>query len=149
MGSGASMQVSPAEMNAYGEPNSNSRKIARNQKRVFEPQPSNLHVDINELLDGDEVDENARKHIVHALSGFFFLQSSVEEANPKMDMLIRGMKKETLLKGKPLITEGESGDKLYVVEKGDLEVTINGTVIREVSNGSLLGELALLYDAPR
>jgi len=147
------MQVTPAEMSAFGGSEmagvSVSRKTTRNQKRVFEPQPSNLHVDINELLDGDEVDETARKLIVHALSGFFFLQSSEEEANPKMDMLIRGMKKEIMVKGKSLITEGESGDKLYVVEKGDLEVTINGTVIREMSTGSLLGELALLYDAPR
>ena len=126
-----------------------SRKILRNEKRIFERQPSNINVDISSLLDGDEVDENARKLIVNALSGFFFLQSSVEDANPKMDLLIRGMKREQVPEGSTLITEGESGSKLYVVEKGDLEVTINGTIIREMSSGALLGELALLYDAPR
>ena len=126
-----------------------SRKILRNEKRIFERQPSNFNVDISSLLNGDEVDENAKKLITSALSGFFFLQSSVEDANPKMEMLLRGMKKEVVDEGCTLITEGESGSKLYVVEKGELEVTINGTVIREMTSGALLGELALLYDAPR
>lgn len=126
-----------------------SRKILRNEKRIFERQPSNINVDISSLLNGDEVDENARKLIVNALSGFFFLQSSSEEVNPKTDLLIRGMKREQVGEGHTLITEGESGSKLYVVESGTLEVTINGTVIREMQSGALLGELALLYDAPR
>mmetsp|Transcript_20666 Transcript_20666/g.35120 ORF Transcript_20666/g.35120 Transcript_20666/m.35120 type:complete len:688 (-) Transcript_20666:138-2201(-) len=149
MGSAGSIQLSPREMNHISDDAGVSRRTVRNQKRVFEPQPTNLNLDINELLDGDEVDENARKLLVKALSGFFFLQSSAEEANPKMDMLIRGMKREVVSEGSTLITEGESGNKLYVVEKGELEVTINGTVIREMTTGALLGELALLYDAPR
>jgi len=153
MGSGASVQLSPRgeHMVEGGQmvEVSASRKILRNDKRIFERQPSNINVDISSLLNGDEVDENARKLIVSALSGFFFLQSSVEDANPKMDMLIRGMKREEIDEGCTLITEGESGSKLYVVEKGELEVTINGTVIREMTSGALLGELALLYDAPR
>lgn len=126
-----------------------SRKILRNEKRIFERQPSNINVDISSLLNGDEVDDNARKLIINALSGFFFLQSSPEEMNPKMDLLLRGMKREVIDEGCTLITEGESGSKLYVVERGELEVTINGTVIREMQSGALLGELALLYDAPR
>ena len=48
-----------------------------------------------------------------------------------------------------LITEGEPGNKLYIVETGELEVTINGDYIRTMTVGSMLGELALLYDAPR
>lgn len=66
-----------------------------------------------------------------------------------MDLLIRGMKREEVDEGFLLITEGESGSKLFVVESGTLEVTINGTMIREMSKGSMCGELALLYDAPR
>jgi CRP-like cAMP-binding protein len=153
MGSGASVQLSPRGGHVVegGEVMevSASRKILRNDKRIFERQPSNINVDISSLLNGDEVDENAKKLIINALSGFFFLQSSAEDANPKMDMLIRGMKREEVHEGSVLITEGESGSKLYVVERGNLEVTINGTVIREMTSGALLGELALLYDAPR
>lgn len=35
------------------------------------------------------------------------------------------------------------------MDSGVLEVTINGEKVREMSKGSMLGELALLYDAPR
>ena len=45
--------------------------------------------------------------------------------------------------------QGEPGSKLYIVDSGTLEVSINGEKIREMCKGSMLGELALLYDAPR
>jgi CRP-like cAMP-binding protein len=121
----------------------------RNVKRIFDHQETTYDMDINSLLDGDFVDEANRTLLRNALSGFFFLQSSAEEVNPKMDLLIKGMKREEFAAGFTLITEGESGSKLYVVESGTLEVTINGSLIRELSKGHMLGELALLYDAPR
>jgi CRP-like cAMP-binding protein len=153
MGSGSSVQLSPRGehiiQDGHAMEITGSRKNFRNEKRIFERQPSNFNVDITALLDGDVVDENSRKLIVNALSGFFFLQSNENDENPKMDLLIRGMKREEVAEGVALITEGESGSKLYVVERGELEVTINGSVIREMGSGALLGELALLYDAPR
>lgn len=106
-------------------------------------------MDLNSLLVGEVIDEPSRALITNALSGFFFLQSNPDEANPKMELLMKGMHREEFDEGFLLITEGESGSKLYVVESGTLEVTINGTVIREMGRGNMLGELALLYDAPR
>lgn len=35
------------------------------------------------------------------------------------------------------------------MESGELEVSINGEVIRQLSRGAMMGELSLLYDAPR
>eukprot|EP01038_Epipyxis_sp_PR26KG_P007545 gene7545-10280_t len=165
MGSASSIQMSPRgsenppidgvlgedELDANGKKKDIRSSVRRNQKinhRIFDRQETN-DVDINTLLTGDPVTEDTRKVLITALSGFFFLQSSTDEINPKMDLLIKGMKKETFNAGFLLITEGESGSKLYVVESGDLEVTINGTVIRQMGKGSMCGELALLYDAPR
>ena len=45
--------------------------------------------------------------------------------------------------------QGEPGSKLYIVESGTLEISINGIKVRDMGKGSMLGELALLYDAPR
>jgi CRP-like cAMP-binding protein len=167
MGSSASIQLSPRgstvieenDLNRDTAPSSQSKKETgagggaaanrRNPKRIFERQETSYDLDINSLLVGDAVDEPTKALLSHALSGFFFLQSNAEEANPKMDLLMKGMRKEEFDEGFLLITEGESGSKLYVVESGTLEVTINGTVIREMTRGSMLGELALLYDAPR
>lgn len=155
MGSASSIQLSPRGSTVVDESDflkvdgNKKENLKRNGKRIFERQASNVNMDISKLLDGDDVDEKTRVLLVNALSGFFFLQSSAEEANPKMDLLIKGMKREEFEEGYLLITEGESGSKLYVVESGELEVTINGSVIREMTKGSMLGELALLYDAPR
>lgn len=121
----------------------------RNVKRIFERQESSGDLDISSLLVDEPKDDATRALINKAFSGFFFLQSNDNEVNPKMELLLRGMCREEFTEGYLLINEGESGSKLYVVESGTLEVTINGTVIREMGRGSMLGELALLYDAPR
>jgi CRP-like cAMP-binding protein len=156
---GSVIQVSP-RASASQEPEaeipiqvaSHSKKEAgnrRNKNRIFERQETNYDLDISSLLVGEPIDEATRGLLVNALSGFFFLQNNPDESNAKMDLLIKGMRREEFDEGFLLITEGESGSKLYVVESGTLEVTINGSVIREMARGNLLGELALLYDAPR
>lgn len=55
--------------------------------------------------------------------------------------------------GTQLITEGDSGDHLYVIESGVLDCLkiINGEnmVVKTCERGDLFGELALLYNCPR
>lgn len=159
MGSASSIQLSPRNSTVVEERDFDKEKTShskkenaanrRNPKRIFERQETNYDLDLSSLLVGEAIDEPTRALLVNALSGFFFLQSNPDESNAKMELLIRGMRKEEFAEGFLLITEGEAGSKLFVVESGTLEVTINGSVIREMGRGSLLGELALLYDAPR
>jgi len=56
-----------------------------------------------------------------------------------------------LTAGKWLFREHDTGDEMYVVRAGRLEVVDEGadTVIREHRRGDALGELALLTDSPR
>jgi cAMP-dependent protein kinase regulator len=55
--------------------------------------------------------------------------------------------------GTQLITEGDAGDALYIIQDGTLECKkiINGEnkVVKTCVKGDLFGELALLYDCPR
>ena len=128
----------------------NATNAANRQRRqrIFEKgEEANPEVDINELLQGDHIDEPTRKILVEALGGFYFLQGGTKDS--KVDMLLRAMQKEDFDAGVLLIQEGEAGSKLYIVESGELEVTINGDKIRDMGKGCMLGELALLYDAPR
>jgi cGMP-dependent protein kinase len=104
--------------------------------------------DLKTVLDKKQCDPETQQLLMMALSGFFFLEQDSRD-NSKVDMMLSLMEKEELSQGLTIITEGESGSKLYVVESGNMEVLINGEVIREMGRGSLLGELALLYDAPR
>ena len=55
--------------------------------------------------------------------------------------------------GEKVITEGDNGDFLFVIEKGTLNCTksVNGEekVVKTVNEGDVFGELALLYNCPR
>jgi CRP/FNR family cyclic AMP-dependent transcriptional regulator len=51
--------------------------------------------------------------------------------------------------GQPIFTTGQSGDSMYVVKEGEIEIVINGKVIDTVGPGGILGEMALIDKRPR
>jgi len=63
------------------------------------------------------------------------------------------MKEVPLTAGTKVITEGEDGDYLFVIETGSLDClkNIDGTekVVKTCNAGDVFGELALLYNCPR
>ena len=117
------------------------------------PDAENYFAQLNKSISTNDVSKETETLLLTALDGLYSLNSSMEKAVAegisKMDVLIRAMIRETKSAGELLTVEGESGTKLYVIESGQVQVTINGNFIREMSAGTLLGELSLLYDAPR
>jgi len=67
--------------------------------------------------------------------------------------LVSCLKPQTFVPGQHIITEGEVGDKLYIIERGVCEVLkkLNGreVTIGQLSKGAFFGEIAVLYDMPR
>jgi len=51
--------------------------------------------------------------------------------------------------GESLFREGESGDTMYVVLEGSVDLLVNGKVVEKLEPGGVLGEMALLEAAPR
>ena len=51
--------------------------------------------------------------------------------------------------GETLMIEGERGDEAYVLERGRLRVTRDGTMLAELQKGDWVGEMSLLLDEPR
>ena len=51
--------------------------------------------------------------------------------------------------GTEVIRQGDHGAEFYVLTEGELEVLVNGVVVRHLGPGDFLGELALLFGAPR
>eukprot|EP01051_Picozoa_sp_SAG22_P023779 SAG22_NODE_6285_length_875_cov_0.827320_1_plen_166_part_10 len=49
----------------------------------------------------------------------------------------------------PIITQGEAGDCLYIVEEGECIVKIDGSEVGRLERGKFFGEQALLHDEPR
>jgi len=51
--------------------------------------------------------------------------------------------------GTVLVREGDAGDYFYVIDTGEVEVTIGGLMVRELGDGESFGEIALLRTVPR
>ena len=59
--------------------------------------------------------------------------------------LTRSQKRRTLDQGEALLTEGDEGGELYVLESGRLSVAREGVVIATIDEpGALIGEMAVL-----
>lgn len=64
--------------------------------------------------------------------------------------LAHRMRREEVGPGRPLLTEGEDGDRFYVVLNGLLSVTQGERGLRRVLKpGDYFGEVALTMDLPR
>jgi cAMP-dependent protein kinase regulator len=70
-----------------------------------------------------------------------------------VETILMAMKETPLTAGAKVITEGEDGDYLFVIESGTLDCVknIDGTekVVKTCNVGDVFGELALLYNCPR
>eukprot|EP00933_Yihiella_yeosuensis_P022940 TRINITY_DN17950_c3_g1_i1.p1 TRINITY_DN17950_c3_g1~~TRINITY_DN17950_c3_g1_i1.p1 ORF type:complete len:442 (+),score=140.30 TRINITY_DN17950_c3_g1_i1:114-1328(+) len=80
-----------------------------------------------------------------------FMFNALEKTD--MDTILLAMKECQFPAGTKVITEGEDGDYLFVIESGTLNCvkTIDGEdkVVKSVNAGDVFGELALLYNCPR
>jgi CRP/FNR family transcriptional regulator, cyclic AMP receptor protein len=54
-----------------------------------------------------------------------------------------------LAPGDFLFREGETGDKMYVLLEGEIDIFLGDFVFETAGPGSLLGEMALIDDSPR
>lgn len=48
-----------------------------------------------------------------------------------------------------LMREGEAGDRFYLIDTGDIEISQGGRTLRTLGPGAGVGEIALLHDVPR
>ena len=56
---------------------------------------------------------------------------------------------EVVPAGRVLFEEGEHGDVMFAIADGQVELTHGGAVIEEIGSGGVIGEMALIDDAPR
>jgi cAMP-dependent protein kinase regulator len=72
-----------------------------------------------------------------------------------VSIVIGAMEEKTFKSGETVITQGDYGDCLFVVESGDLDCykkfskDSEARLVKQCSAGDSFGELALLYNAPR
>ena len=51
--------------------------------------------------------------------------------------------------GEVIFSEGDKGDKMYVIRSGDVEVERDGKIVETLSGGGIFGEMALIDGSPR
>jgi len=67
----------------------------------------------------------------------------------ELDRIAARLVTRRVLAGQVVFSEGDAGDRYYVIRAGRAEVRIAGQVIRELARGDAFGDLALLLDQPR
>jgi MFS family permease len=66
-----------------------------------------------------------------------------------LEHLARSLVRVPAATGTEITRQGEVGDRFYLVDKGDMDVSIEGEVISSLGPGDHFGEIALLRDVPR
>ena len=70
-------------------------------------------------------------------------------SGPVLERLAAGISRTARPAGSTVIREGERGDRFYILETGEVAVSVNGQVIRRLGPGEGFGEIALIRDVPR
>jgi MFS family permease len=68
---------------------------------------------------------------------------------PALERLASQLESVHIEAGTPVVTQGEAGDRFYVVADGELDVTIDDRPVGSLGPGDHFGEIALLRDVPR
>lgn len=68
---------------------------------------------------------------------------------PTLERLLAGMEAHEIDAGAVVVRQGDEGDRYYVVERGELTVSVDGKPARTLGPGSGFGEIALVRDVPR
>jgi MFS family permease len=68
---------------------------------------------------------------------------------PTLESLARALIPVRVEAGREVVRQGEPGDRFYIVATGELEILVDGRVVRVTGPGSYFGEIALLRDIMR
>ena len=86
-------------------------------------------------------------------AGFHVLKQSplFRDGDPVfLEQVIMALKPRQAAAGEQLITRGEIGRELYLIEQGEVDVLDeNGLVIKVLTDGDVFGEVGVLLSTPR
>ena len=71
------------------------------------------------------------------------------QGSPTVSVFRSSPDAESFAAGAAVFSEGETGDCMFVVQEGEVEVRVGGTVVETVGPGGLIGEMALIDAGPR
>jgi MFS family permease len=110
-----------------------------------------LAVPVVTLLARSSLAEADRRAVIHEreLALLQAIPMFAPLAPPVLERLASGLRPLQVPLGTVIIREGEAGDRYYVLAAGEVEITIQGRVVRRQVPVDGFGEIALLRDIPR
>lgn len=70
-------------------------------------------------------------------------------SGPALERLAAALIPVSARAGDRIITQGETGDRFYIIASGTVEVSVDGATVRRMEPGESFGEIALLHGVPR
>jgi cAMP-dependent protein kinase regulator len=94
------------------------------------------------------LNDNQKKFLKLSLEKNFFMYKDLENSS-KTDM-IGAMQMRSIKNKEQLMKQGDSGEHMFVIESGEFNIVLDGKVLsKKCKKGDVVGELALIYQAPR
>ena len=96
--------------------------------------------------------QEVRSKIIERLENFFMF-AALDDV--ERNVIVNAMEEKSFTAGSSLITQGEDGNELFLVETGKLECSklfagdSQPKILKYYESGEAFGELALLYNTPR
>jgi CRP-like cAMP-binding protein len=120
------------------------QKSCRQQITLSDTEAMNL--DDNEPPAKVQKSPEVSATILEAINSHF-LFDDCDDA--EKEQLVNAMIGKEVVQGEAIITQGEVGDHMFVVEEGSMDVLVDGRKVAVKEKGDLFGELALLYNSSR
>ena len=121
----------------------NSDDIFKNDL-VAEPDCILAEIDFNKFKETVGGDLNEAQTKSNQLASFEHVPMFRILSDDKIEFLQNNLKVEKFANGKKIITQGEVGDKLFIIKKGRVDFFVNSRYIRSLNDGEEFGEKSLI-----
>jgi CRP-like cAMP-binding protein len=92
---------------------------------------------------------NAANLAIKAAMDGYFSNIPQDKVDLARKIFIESLQRVTYDKDEFLCRQKDAGDKLYVLEEGKVDFLVHGQFAGSATNGSVFGELSLIYGVPR
>lgn len=150
--------------------NSSNKDVLANKCQILfdsiileeNPKPIDYNIissDDNETILLEASTAELEKHFKYPLKEFLLRNKAMERikqielfkhfTRKKLEAILEKIKIAVVKNGQNIITQGEEGNKFFIIKSGTIDIYINNKYIRTLSTNCYFGERALFYKEPR
>ena len=126
----------------------NSEEVIKNNL-VADPDCILAEIDYNKFKETVGGDLNEAQTKSNQLASFEHVPMFRILSDEKIEFLQNNLKVEKFANGKKIITQGEIGDKLFIIKKGRVDFFVNSRYIRSLNDGEEFGARSLILSTEK